>query len=1016
MRRLLPMLMCLAVHALCISAQTEIPGGDITTTTWTIAGSPYNVNGNITIPAGEKLTIYAGVKVVFKGSNRLLVKGSLVAQGSQGHNILFTADSKWEGITISSASDQDSSLIQFATIEKSKSAGIVIMDFDKVKIANSIVRNNNGVWGGGISLSKSDATIVYNEIYNNRASYGTGICLQYSSSLVKGNIIRENYSSNYGGGIYIFASNALITNNLIVDNYAWVQGGGIYCTANTGLYENTITNNTIVKNGAGSGGGFYSKKSKDLFINNILWQNDGYEWNMDTYVPVFQYNAVVGGSGSGDNIFELDTLNIGESGPNFTDPENDDFSLLPTSPLLGAGTPRGNNIGHTGQIPDSYFIVKTIGSDDGGKASPSFALIHPDSLHTFAIVPNPHYVLTDAYYDGKDVMDELIEEDSMYSYTDSAVNNHKVLQVEFTPVNYPVTLSKEGNGIIDPFGLFTGNIETVRNVALLPDPGYDLADLLLDGISVKDKAIKSGTQYSYKLDSITDTTTLHAVFELGNFIVSLQVDQGGTVNPSKDSTVQYADTISYVIASDEYHYIKAVKLNGSNVTDSLCEQGGDTLLQVTKVDRDMVLEVDFGAYRYPVSVQAGTKGIILPNANLTASVEDETIFTILPDPGYTVDTFMVNNISQTDSLKGSTSGFIFTLDSVTGPTQIYVTFEIVNYSLTVLSNKGGTVTPSDTMATMHDEVVFSILPKAHYEIDTVRMNGQVVTNSLDSVANGYTLTLNNVLQNKLIEVIFKGIRYEVTLYNQWGKSIPSKNFSADIDDTVEIKLIPNKYFTLDSLVLDGKEITSESIEKNDTFSIFLDSITSDCTLEAFFEPIVYTLTIINQPGVTIKISNNDGQMENDGSIPVTAVVYYLLEVVTNEGAQIDSVVINSYNATEKGYGYYATVNQYIIDPFVVLGNDTVRVYASGDIIGINELNQQEIVLYPQPCREHLTIDVPQPFKLLDVAIFDITGKAVIDKGELRGNTLNVSQLNKGIYFIKINMEGLGERTMRFIKE
>ena len=47
------------------AAQTVVPGGTIATQTWTPAGSPYIVQGDLVIPAGVTLTIQAGTVIRF---------------------------------------------------------------------------------------------------------------------------------------------------------------------------------------------------------------------------------------------------------------------------------------------------------------------------------------------------------------------------------------------------------------------------------------------------------------------------------------------------------------------------------------------------------------------------------------------------------------------------------------------------------------------------------------------------------------------------------------------------------------------------------------------------------------------------------------------------------------------------------------------------------------------------------------------------------------------------------------
>ena len=43
-------------------AATNVPGGNVGNQTWNLAGSPYNVQGDITVQLGATLTINAGVR------------------------------------------------------------------------------------------------------------------------------------------------------------------------------------------------------------------------------------------------------------------------------------------------------------------------------------------------------------------------------------------------------------------------------------------------------------------------------------------------------------------------------------------------------------------------------------------------------------------------------------------------------------------------------------------------------------------------------------------------------------------------------------------------------------------------------------------------------------------------------------------------------------------------------------------------------------------------------------------
>ena len=70
-------------------AQTNVPAGDVSGT-WTKANSPYNINGEITIPNDSTLTIEPGVEVVFTGHYKFNVQGRLLAIGTETDTIVFT--------------------------------------------------------------------------------------------------------------------------------------------------------------------------------------------------------------------------------------------------------------------------------------------------------------------------------------------------------------------------------------------------------------------------------------------------------------------------------------------------------------------------------------------------------------------------------------------------------------------------------------------------------------------------------------------------------------------------------------------------------------------------------------------------------------------------------------------------------------------------------------------------------------------------------------------------------------
>ena len=81
---------CLLLLLPCLTiAQTPVSQGDVFGT-WTNSGSPYQINGDITIPDDSLLVIEPGVVIEFQGYYRLDIRGTIKAIGTEQDTITFT--------------------------------------------------------------------------------------------------------------------------------------------------------------------------------------------------------------------------------------------------------------------------------------------------------------------------------------------------------------------------------------------------------------------------------------------------------------------------------------------------------------------------------------------------------------------------------------------------------------------------------------------------------------------------------------------------------------------------------------------------------------------------------------------------------------------------------------------------------------------------------------------------------------------------------------------------------------
>ena len=97
-------IICLIILFVAASlAATDVSG--VQSGTWSLQNSPYNLVGEVTIPAGETLTIQPGVIVYAMGDYRINASGTIIAVGTPADSIRFESgqadpNALWTGIRL----------------------------------------------------------------------------------------------------------------------------------------------------------------------------------------------------------------------------------------------------------------------------------------------------------------------------------------------------------------------------------------------------------------------------------------------------------------------------------------------------------------------------------------------------------------------------------------------------------------------------------------------------------------------------------------------------------------------------------------------------------------------------------------------------------------------------------------------------------------------------------------------------------------------------------------------------
>ena len=261
---------------------TAIAGGTLTVgTTWTKANSPYIVSGDVSVGAGDTLTIEAGVTVCADDADgqsagvdtakvEFLIDGTLVINGSKTEPVIFRSinaddvnDQAWHGIII--GSNSTGNVIDYAYMTNGARAVTLGDEFpfpaaDSVTISNSVFEYNLE----GVDLASTGLSIPIDScaFVNNKRGVQT----------FQGSVYVENslfYGNNYGvAAISVKGSTYIELDNVTLDN----NDTGILITPGPDTADVELTN-VILTNSTTAGIDNKAAASVVYVSYSNLWNN-----------------------------------------------------------------------------------------------------------------------------------------------------------------------------------------------------------------------------------------------------------------------------------------------------------------------------------------------------------------------------------------------------------------------------------------------------------------------------------------------------------------------------------------------------------------------------------------------------------------------------------------------------------------------------------------------------------------------------------------------------------------------
>lgn len=204
------------------------------------------ISGDVTVPSDITLIILPGTVAKFNPSTRLIIYGSLIAEGNSNQRILFTSGSTtaypgvWNGVKIYTSSSHSS--IQYADIEYSTN-GLYIVYTDKVNdlIVHKCKITSNSSAGIRVTNSSQsptiEPTISYSIIKDN---WSRGIYIYKCSPTISHCRIEQN--SSYG--IYVYQAGSPLIEYSLIENNRYDGLISVYGTPIPRIHRSTIRYNS----------------------------------------------------------------------------------------------------------------------------------------------------------------------------------------------------------------------------------------------------------------------------------------------------------------------------------------------------------------------------------------------------------------------------------------------------------------------------------------------------------------------------------------------------------------------------------------------------------------------------------------------------------------------------------------------------------------------------------------------------------------------------------------------------
>jgi len=630
---------------------------------------------------------------------------------------------------------------------------------------------------------------------------------------------------------------------------------------------------------------------------------------------------------------------------------------------------------------------------------------------------------------------------------------------------YTVTASAGTGGSVSPSGSITVSAGGSQTFTATPNSGKRVYQWKVGSSVVQTNG------NTYTLSNVTANTTLSVSFEdipvTTYSLIAGAANSGGSVSPNSLMTVNAGSSYSFVAIPNTCYEVDYWTRNGSTV------QTGGTNYTCSNITANTVIAVYFKAITYTVTPSAGSGGTVSPSTAQTVNCGGSKTFTATPSSGKEVDVWKKNgSVVQTGGTTYSVSNVQANTTVQVTFKDVAVPCDDVEPLLTTKWNQCLPYNTQCPTVAGASSIYAPYAPAGCVAIATaqimkfwehpVRRTQPLSTitgtttydwnNMLDSYPVAYSGTTAQNAVAKLIMEVGKAVNMKYTaqgsssnidavlsalpsFFNYSNKMtiIKRQSFNstnnANWESRIKEELLAGRpvYYRGSgsgghAFVCDGYKCSDNTFHFNWGWGEYCDGyfVTSVLNPDDHDYSSSQKIIINIEPNdndfsyptesngtttfaITGNTANSTGNIIPSGSTYVYLGANQPYTFEANSGYEIDQVFVDGVpDATAKENGYYIFEN--------VAANHSIIVTFKA-ATGIEEVSATKLLVYPNPVKDVLHINLLGFENLtgLNAQIYDISGKLITNHLPL--NTINVSHLSAGVYFVKI-----GDKTAKFVKE